>query len=250
MQFSLPQVCQPLKLWERIEIVIGEGSDAGRYLARIEDFSEEGIVISRPEFVGGGALLRQNRDVIVEITREDAAYQFHSRIRRVTAHNKTIYLLTPPAAEAKRVQRRQYVRIDLYARVSYANLTQNKREPNAGDGITWQESSIVNVSGGGILIKAGEDLSPKDFLLLNIGFFAEVGLPDTVAAICRRTFHQEKELFAGIEFLRSEQLGRHFRGREIKDLPPSVRDFDRAAQNRLVAYIFQHQIELRKKGLL
>lgn len=249
MQFTLPQICQPLELWERIEIVVSDGADAGRYLARIEDFSKEGIVISRPEFVGGGALLRQNRDVIVEVTREDAAYQFHSRIRRVTTHAKTIYLLTFPV-DARRLQRRQFVRVELYTRVSYANLTRDKREPNAGDGVTWQESSVVDISGGGVLIKAGEDLSPKDLLLLNLGFFAEVGLPDTVAAICRRTFRQEKELFAGIEFLRSEQLGRHLRGREIKGLPPSVRDFDRAAQNRLVAYIFQHQIELRKKGLL
>jgi c-di-GMP-binding flagellar brake protein YcgR len=250
VQSILPQVCQPLKLWERIEIVVSNGTDAGRYLARIEDFSEKGIVISKPEFVEGGTLLRQNLDVIVEITRKDAAYQFHSRIRRVKKQAKTIYLLTPPAAEAKRIQRRQYVRIEFYTRVSYANLTKNKQEFNARDRITWQESNTVNISGGGILIKAGEDLSPKDLLLLNIGFFTEIGLPDIVAAICRRTFHQEKDFFAGIEFLRSEKFGRYFNKQKIKSLPRSAKKFDLSAQNKLVAYIFQLQIELRKKGLL
>lgn len=249
MQVSLLQLSQPLKLWEKLEIVVNEGDETGRYLARIEDFSEEGIVISRPEFVRGGALLRQNRDVIVEVTREDAAYQFYSCIRRVTTHAKTIYLLTFPV-DARRLQRRRFVRIDIYKRVSYANLTRHKREHNVGDWVTWQESSIVNISGGGMLIKADENLAPRDLLLVKIDFFPEIGLPDTIAAICRRTFRQENGFLVGIEFLLSQRLGHYFKKGEFKNLPQSVRDFDPTAQNKLVVYIFHQQIELRKKGLL
>jgi c-di-GMP-binding flagellar brake protein YcgR len=186
----------------------------------------------------------------VEVTRQDAAYQFHSRIRRVTTHAKPIYLLTLPAAEAKRLQRRQFVRVELYAKASYANLTREKHEPSGGDAITWRKSTTVDISGGGMLIKADENLAPQDLLLVKIDFFPEIGLPDTIAAICRRTLHQEKDFLAGIEFLRSERLERHFNKQKIKGLPRSVRDFNSAAQNKLAVYIFHQQIELRKKGLL
>jgi len=249
VQVSLLQLSQPLKLWEKLEIVVGENSNAGRYLARIEDFLEEGIVISSPEFIEGGTLLRKNSHVAVFLTREDAVYRFYSRVKQVKTNLETIYLLTFPRG-AKRIQRRHFVRIELYARVSYAKLTGDEKPKPGCDQITWRKLTTVDISGGGMLIKADENLAPRDLLLVKVDFFPEIGLPDTIAAICRRTFRQGKDIFAGIEFLRSERLERHFNKQKIKGLPRSVRNFDPTAQNKLVAYIFQYQIELRKKGLL
>lgn len=249
MQVSLLQLNQPLKLWEKLEIVVGEDSNAGWYLARIEDFLEEGIVISSPEFIEGGTLLRKNSHVAVFLTREDAVYRFYSRVKQVKTHLETIYLLTPPRG-VKRIQRRHFVRIELYARVSYAKLTGDEKPKLSCDQITWRKSTTVDISGGGMLIKADENLAPRDLLLVKVDFFPEIGLPDTIAAICRRTFRQGNDSFVGIEFLLSQRLGHYFKKGELKNLPQSVRDFAPTAQNKLVVYIFHQQIELRKKGLL
>ncbi len=249
MQFTLPQVCQPLRVWDRIEIVVGEGHSAGRYVARIEDFLKEGIAISSPDFINGGELLRENSHVSVLLTREDAVYRFHSRIKRVSTHLKTIYVLTFPEG-AERIQRRQFVRVELYSRVSYANLTSSKKPQRGGHQLTWLKSTTLNISGGGMLLKADENLAPKDLLLVKIDFFPETGLPNTIAAICRRTFRRENNYFAGIEFLSSEKLEGYFNKQEMAVLPRSVRDFDRNVQNKLAAHIFRQQVELRKKGLL
>ena len=249
MQVSLQQLSQPLKLWEKLEIVVGEDPNAGRYLARIEDFLEEGIVISSPEFIEGGTLLRKNSHVAVFFTREDAVYRFYSRVKQVKTNLETIYLLTFPRG-AKRIQRRHFVRIELYARVSYAKLTGEEKPEPGCDQITWQKSTTIDISGGGMLIKADENLARQDLLLAKIDFFPEIGLPDTIAAICRRTFRQENDFFVGIEFLLLQRLGHYFKKGELKNLPQSVRDFDPTAQNKLAAYIFRQEIELRKKGLL
>ncbi len=249
MPLTLPQVHQDLKLWEKIEIVVGDHTSEGRYVARIEDFCSQGIVISNPEFIGGSTLLRDNCHVAVLVTREDAVYQFHSNIRKISTQLRTIHLLTSPQS-AGRVQRRQFVRIELYGKIAYANLTDDKWTTNSGGQIVWREATAINVSGGGILINVTDNLSAQDVLLMKISLFKKIGLPDTIAGICRRTFRYSKKLFAGIEFIQSQQLRHHFSKQEMKTLPQSVRDLNQSAQHKLAAYVFQEQIQLRRKGLL
>lgn len=249
MQFVLPQLSEPLKLWERIEIAISKGTASGRYVARIEDFAEGAIVISRPEFVDGGALLWRNNDVTVLITREDAVYQFRSRIKQVKTSTKTIHLLMPPD-NVRRVQRRQFVRIELHTKVSYANLTTYEPGPNDSNRFKWRQSKGIDISGSGILMKTKEDMKLRDLLLLRIACFGEIDLPKTIVGVCRRVSHEKDEFSVGVEFIRNEQLGRYFNQEQLITLPESVKDFDQTAQNKLAAHIFHQQIELRKKGLL
>ena len=101
-----------------------------------------------------------------------------------------------------------------------------------------------------MLVRVTEALTAQDLLLLKIGFFGEIGLPKIVAGICRRSFHHRDKLFTGIEFLRSDRLSQYFSQQEMRTLPRSVKSFNQTAQNKLVTYVFQEQIELRKKGLL
>jgi c-di-GMP-binding flagellar brake protein YcgR len=240
---------EPLKLWERIEIVVGEGTDSGRYVARIEDFSEGGIIITRPDFVDGSALLQKNCDVIVLITKEDAVYQFHSRIKQIKTVSGIIHLLTFPK-KLRRVQRRQFVRIELYTNVLYTNLSADKPDTNEGNRFKWKQYKGINISAGGILMTVKKGLKRQDLLLLKIALFEECGLSEMIAGICRRIVIKGNEFFVGVKFIRSDQLVHHFNQEGLMTLPQSVKDFDRSAQNKLAAYIFYQQIELRKKGLL
>ena len=243
------QLREPLKLWEKIEIDVGEGNDTGRYVARIEDFVKEGIVIGTPELIGGNTLLRDNADVAVIVTREDAVYLFHSHLKRIQTHLKTIYQIEPPA-DIHRIQRRQFVRIEKRAEVLYARLTSAKTPAPRSFRIKWNRSGITDISAGGVLMKAPEKLQVDDILVLQIPFLNGLGFPEHIVGVCRRTFQEAHKVFVGVEFITSDRLTRYLDSNELESLPKSVKTFDLTVQNKLAAYVFNQQIELRKKGLL
>jgi len=110
-----------LKVWEKLRLVVGEGSQAGIYEARVEDFINGGVVITAPEFIGGHSLLRNGVQVVVQITREDAAYQFDSLVRMLPGDDSKRIILTPPR-HLQRIQRRQFARVEYSSRVVVAHI--------------------------------------------------------------------------------------------------------------------------------
>ncbi|MDH4155872.1 MAG: PilZ domain-containing protein [candidate division Zixibacteria bacterium] len=249
VQIALPQSRQPLRVWEKVEIVIGDGNECGRYLARIEDFTEEGLIVSNPEFIEGGTRLRSSAEVRVFITRRDAVYRFYSRIKKVTIRGEQLVLLSKPRY-LKRVQRRQFVRIDLLRDVTFAIIKQRREDTCRYVQPRWHDARTSNLSGGGMFVRSLQEIPKDSLLLLKSRLFLEIGLPVTVAGICRRCHLDGKVYGCGIEFIRSEYLSRFFSASESKKLPESVQFFDLTAQNKLVRFVFDHQIEMRKKGLL
>lgn len=245
MHLSLPQVSEPLRLWEKIEIVVGDDADKGLYLARIEDFIEDGIVISNPEFREGATLLRDNCEVVVLVVKEDAVYQFYSLLSKRGSGEAPVFVLTMPR-DIHRVQRRQFVRIDVIKKVRIANLGAERIIPP----VKWDDTVSINISGGGMLIKNIEGIEPPNILLVTCEIFAKLGIDEPLAAICRRAFTENHQDYAGVEFIRADNLAHHFYNEELENLPPTVKKFDHLAQNRLVTYVFQQQIDLRKKGLI
>jgi c-di-GMP-binding flagellar brake protein YcgR len=249
VQLTLPNLSQPLKLWEKLEIVVGKGDKAGFYSSRIEDFVAEGIVISSPEYVSGHTLLRENAEVEILLTRDDAAYRCRSRVRKYPTAQKNFYLLASPGP-IKRVQRRQFVRIEMLERLCYARVGPVMDWEEYAERLRWIDTTTVDMSGGGLAMKAESDLDRLDRLFLRIGFFPRQGLPETVVGIVRRRFTSDKRRIVGIEFIVSERLRDHFSVADVKRLPAAATGFDRRAQNRLANFIFQREIELRRKGLL
>jgi len=248
-ELTLPRLSKPLRLWEKIELVVGEGSDSGHYAARIEDFAGDGIVIDSPEFISGSTLLRQGSSVLVLITRDDAVYQCYSTIRKHRSEGGNRFLLTRPR-QVTRVQRRQFVRIDMLTPVQWARIDTILDYDAFDEALDWIKSSSLNISGGGILLRVTPDLHVGDKLLLRIGLFPELELPEIVAAVCRRRALKDKQWLAGVEFILQDHLEKHFSQDELDCFPKSVKQYDRAGQNRLVTFTFQKQIELRQKGLL
>lgn len=245
MHLALPQISEPLKLWEKIEIVVADGDDKGLYLARIEDFIDDGIVISNPEFREGNTLLHDNCEVVVLVIKEDAVYQFYSLLSKKDSGDKPIFVLTLPR-EIRRVQRRQFVRIEVVSNIKVANMGARDvtKRPS------WKDTVCMNISGGGMLIKSILDLDAPDLLLIKSDIFSQLDIPQPVAAICRRSYLRDNQNHTGIEFIRGDSLTHYFYEQEAKHLPETVAQFDHKTQNKLVTYVFQQQIELRKKGLI
>ena len=146
MQLTLPQISRPLKVWEKIELVVGDGDEKGVYISRIEDFVGGGIIITNPEFQEGNTLMRDNCSVEVMITKDDAVYSFSSRIRKFKSPRKNLYILTPPQ-NIRRVQRRQFVRIDYFEKIQIAPIGEQNHLKMEFE---WTDGTCVNVSGGGM----------------------------------------------------------------------------------------------------
>lgn len=249
MQQVMLRSGQPLKIWDQLEIIVGDGEQAGKYRARIEDFINGGIVITSPEYVEGNTLLRQDIDVTVNVCREDAVYQFNSQIKQRTSPQTKYLILTPPR-NVRRVQRRLFVRIEVIERVDYAIINPTLEWQDYEDRATWHVSKTVDVSGGGLLLKVEDEVSIKDLMFLKVGFFASLSLPEVVVGLCRRTFVRNEDHLAGVEIVVASRLERFFKREEMRRLPRSVHEFDGKAQDRLVNYVFNKQIEMRNKGVL
>ncbi|RKX29879.1 MAG: hypothetical protein DRP47_00645 [Candidatus Zixiibacteriota bacterium] len=247
--FTLKYSTEPLKLWEKIEIIVGEGSSAGHYVSRIEDFDNANIVITPPEFESGNALLRNGCRCMVLLTRKDAVYQFDTRIRTVKTSKGKKYLLESPG-NVRRVQRRQFVRIEVWQKITYALVPSDNQEISEPNELEWIEGTVVDISGGGVLLKTNREIKEGTLVVFRLEFLAESGLPSIIAAVCRRSFKNDKIPMSGFELLRYEQLTRAYDSTRLKLLPESVRAFDIIAQNNLVNFVFKRQVELRKKGLL
>ncbi|MBD3401825.1 hypothetical protein GF420_02935 [candidate division GN15 bacterium] len=241
---------QELKIWEKITLKVGDGKEAGTYAARIEDFLNGGIVITNPEYVQGRTLMRDGITVTVQITREDAAYEFNSKITQ-RHNNGTAYAILTPPKQVRRVQRRLFCRIDLSSPAEYVVLEGGKL-PTKGedDKIDWKNSHTFDVSAGGALIQSHDDIRVKDLLLLRLGLFDEVQLASPILAVCRRLVKLETGPAAGVEFVVAYDLPDLLDDSKVKALPPSVRRFSDMAQERLSRHLFDRQIELRNKGLL
>lgn len=249
MHLTLPTLSQPLKLWEKIELIVGEDSEIGHYMSRIEDFLSDAIVISRPEFFEGKSLLKENDHVTVLVIREDAIYRFESKISRCDTAGHEMFKLSQPT-KVKRMQRRRFVRVNIGIELMYARIMGGRADKSDSQQLRWHMARSVDFSAGGILIQAYEEFEIKDIVLLKIDLFGEINLPVIVAAICRRMAGTEGDRQIGLEFILCESLRKELPGYNVKQLPQSVRKFSQKSQMMLESYMFKRQIEMRKKGLL
>jgi c-di-GMP-binding flagellar brake protein YcgR len=240
---------QALRVWEPVEIVIGEGPDVGRYRARIEDFINGGIVVTEPEFIGGKSLLRDRAWVTVSVCHQDAIYEFQSQIKQTSSMKGRHLVLTPPV-QVRRVQRRRFCRVELVEKFSYISIGPDSGWQDFEKKDNWHQAESVDLSGGGMLARMNESLPVGQIVVIRLGLFKTLDLPHLIAAECRRAFQRDGESLAGMEFLTADRLARRFSDQQLKQLPPAIRRFDNKAQDRLVSYVFNLQIEWRNKGLL
>lgn len=236
------------KVWEEIRLVVGEKADAGVYRARIEDFRNGKIVITSPEFAFGHTRLRRNVQVVVQFTRQDAVYQFRSRITVRTTKGKRQNLLDPPS-KIERIQRRAFVRVEMILKVQYAELPDEPDWERLQD-LSWHKTSIADISAGGVLMGLESPLSEGTVLILKINLPDETGFPGAVLAEVRRTFTREEHHFGGLLFILRRDFRRFFFSAQSSRIPDVLKSFNCKAQDKLANFLFHQEIEQRKRGLL
>jgi len=237
----------PLQIWDKVEIVVGDGRDQSVYVSRVEDINENGIIITKPNWVRGGKGLTFNTVVYVQFKKPDAMYRFSAHMRPYGQQTKDLIRLYD-FGKTERVQRRQFVRIRFITRLRYWLFKDH--DGNVFDEENWRDSLSEDISAGGILIRNNGDIAEGDLLVLRIRQYDPIGIPPFVTATCRRITKFNEQECAALEFITADYLKDYFSMEEIRKLPPHIQKFNAQIQNNLVRFVFEEQVKDRQKGLL
>lgn len=232
-------------LWEKVELVSDEDFPGAFYRARVQDFTEEGIVISKPEYAGGdGKLLTLRSQINVRVLRSDAMYQFAARMRMIQTPSGPMVLLYD-LGELIRIQRRDFFRLNYNCRLQYALVT---AEPKGINEYEWKNAEAIDISAGGMLFRLNEQLNVGDKLILALDNAHSMGLPRLTLSICCRIMRVDKENLAGVSFVKREEFGQYFTEDEISMIPEEACGFDGKTQTRVAKFIFDEQVKSRQRG--
>ena len=245
MQKTIPEIPEPLTVWEKVEIYTSDDETRGIYISRIEDFIEDKIVIAHPDFIDGHTRLQNLMEVLIWVTKTDAIYQFVATIEKLENDPKNRYVLLKPKY-IRRIQRREFVRVRISDIIEYLPIN----ERTSIESGSWRKSLFQDISGSGAFCEVSADVSQGAYLLLRSVVFSKLGIKQPVLAQVCRIERINKGYFAGIEFIKKDDFQNVSGNVPEKIKALTANNFDFLMQERLVSYVFHHQVELRKKGIM
>lgn len=223
-----------LKLNQKIAMIVNEPPYNGEYQSRIEDFDNGMISIAYPIQSGVLVPIRIGTDVTLVLTDEMAAYEF----KTVVAQRETDpipVLKIPVPSEVKRIQRREYVRLDITL-PTVIDISDNESEGSFRE----IRTETLEISGGGCRL----GLSMHDYELLQmylgkqekkrcrlvLDVYNDHGI--TVSVHCLGKLHRKGELdrriWIAVEF----------------------RKIDEKTREEIIRFVYRKQLEQRSMGLL
>ena len=163
------------------------------YKSNLQDVTESYILIDIP--VNNGIYLTMNDNDEIEAEHYvdgGSYYKFNCRVLGRTREGKlNLYKLSKPYNISK-IQRRNYVRVDMVEYAFYKLQNDNGEE-------VWKKGIILDLSGGGMKIKIEEKLSLIDRVTVNI-FIAENEKVQIVGEVVRVEKSNTGEYICGLKF--------------------------------------------------
>lgn len=206
-----------------IEINAGE-KNKKYYNSKIVSVSSTEVILLAPMEKGILVPLRIGDLITVSYNDDNAIYSFDAQVdRRQGGVDQTITVQTP--ADIRRVQRRNFVRIDVTLPMVYYTV-----DDTAGQYSSGVQTKVIDISGGGLRFESDRPLD-KDLVL---DLVVELGGGERISAIGQvvRSLPIEKSGFnkysIGIQFTIIEERDR----------------------DKIIKFIFQKQRELRQRGLM
>lgn len=160
------------------------------YKCSIQDISEEGFSISVPVNNGKFLMLDEGKNLDVEYCTETGNYyEFDVEvIGRDKSDKIPMYKLSLPM-NVRKIQRRNYVRVPVVKNVEY------RRDEEA----LWSKATILDLSGGGMKIKAAQEFKINEKLFIKIETSSEVF--EITAEVKRSDKIKTYEYIYGLEFI-------------------------------------------------
>jgi c-di-GMP-binding flagellar brake protein YcgR len=152
-----------LKVNSRIEVVVDEKS----YKALIIDIGDDSIKINIPVRNDEYLMLYKNDTIEINSYLDDGkCFNFYCDVISKGKDNNVIYYKLSLPYDIRRVQRRNFFRVNLLEEVTYKNIT-NKTEKEIEE-IPYKSGIMIDLSGGGIKVKTKEKLEDNDIIAIKI----------------------------------------------------------------------------------
>jgi c-di-GMP-binding flagellar brake protein YcgR len=200
----------------RLMVASSSGALTGYFGSSIRQIDKNGLLIDTPRLDGEELALAAGQRLTMFLALHGRMYQFDTRVRRAD-----LQVLLDEPDEVKRTERRAFYRLTLTVPCQMTIETPEDDEPEP------QETTILDLSGGGVRMRTDQELAPGARLHLE---FLLDGAPIALAA----------------EVISSSRLG----GRSSRsEAHCTFTSISRADQDLIVRFIFQKQREFSQKGV-
>ena len=211
-----------MKINQRLEIMLTNGDQAERYSSRIEEVTDEHLLIAMPMSKGYPVFLPLDENINIRIVDNGTVYQFTCTLVSKRLHPLPVWVVTRPR-EIIKVQQRSFVRVRTSLPVEISIFD----DETAQFSNPFQARSR-DLSGGGIQLVSKEalDLAMKVQLAFELPEAGPIVVNGEVVRIEKP--HHDRDIFwIGIKFL----------------------DLAERERSKIIRYIFKKQLEERRKGL-
>lgn len=205
-----------------MQIEIAGDKQAEVYHSRIEDISENRMIIAMPMRKGYPVNIGRDGQIFGRIITDGAVYRFKSFIIDKKIYPLPVWVVSPPS-DIKKVQQRAFVRVEIMLPISLEFLNAEEGEPQVLKVIT------KDISGGGLRIVSKQPLKFGARANLCIELSDTGPAVKAVGEIVRIEQPQAETpvYWIGIKFLHITEADR----------------------SKIIKFIFKKQLEFRQKGL-
>ena len=183
-----------LKVNSRIEVIVDEKS----YKALIIDIEDDNIKINIP--VCNDEYLMLYKDDKIEINSyldDGKCFNYYCNVISKGKDNNVIYYKLTLPYDVRRIQRRNFFRVNLLEEVTYKNIT-NKTEKEIEE-LPYKSGIMIDLSGGGLKVKTKEKLKGNDIIVMRINMTGiEVKLKGQIVRI---EASMDNNFLYGVKFL-------------------------------------------------
>lgn len=152
-----------LKVNSRIEVVVDEKI----YKALIIDIEDDNIKINIPVLNDEYLMLYRNDTIEINSYLEDGkCFNYYCDVISKGKDNNVIYYKLTLPYDVRRIQRRNFFRVNLLEEVTYKNIT-NKTEKEIEE-LPYKSGIMIDISGGGLKVKTKEKLEDNDVIVIKI----------------------------------------------------------------------------------
>lgn len=213
----------PLRINQPVDIEIKLPEMQGKYRSRVEGIGGENLTLAAPLKNGEVVRIPEGTEVTLSFIDQVAVYSVDCMVVSFKWGQIPTVILSSPI-NARRVQRRNFVRLDIKISMQYTKLSE-LLEPLSEP----IEAVSMDISGGGLMFTTNGQVQQEDIIELRI--FTNPDKPvNAIGKVVRvtDTLGKERKLAVGVEFTLIEE----------------------GERDKIIRYIFNQQRELRQRGLL
>lgn len=238
-----------LELWDKLELVFEEHGKTGRYRTRLEDVTDQHLVVDRPNLIAGDALFTEGASYTALFYKPDSAYTFNGTIVGKSPHGHETYLISKPRS-IERNQRRRYYRIAVEMPAVLVPANDLLAGKGTDEELKEFEALCLNLSGNGALFQTRmeAELTDKVFVKMRL---VESGREVNCLGIIRRseTLEEGRHDY-GVEIFTTEEQQMLLSNVQVQRVPKRFQSFTEIQRTALLNYIFAQQVALKKRGLI